>query len=190
MNDIKKIAIFASHNASSLEPIYNAIQEKTLNISIEILISNNTNAFALQKAKELNIKSKVINSKKYENVDERIYKTLKENSCQYIFLAGYMKKISSLLTNNFIIINSHPSLLPLYGGAGMYGRFVHEAVLKNNEKFTGVSIHYVNEHYDQGKILLQEKLEILPNEKIDSLEQRVKKLEAVLIIKTLKLCLK
>ena len=105
-------------------------------------------------------------------------------------LSGYMKKLSSNIVNNFTVINTHPSLLPLYGGIGMYGKYVHEAVIKNKEQKSGVSVHYVNEHYDDGKIILQEELILNENENAQSLENKIKELEKETIVKALKICLK
>ncbi len=190
MNKRTKFAIFASYNASNLDPVYEAMNNNSLNIDIKILITNNTNANALNKAKKYDIDSKVINEKTTSNVDDEIYNTLKQYDCQYVILMGYMKKLSSFITNNFIIINSHPSLLPLYGGAGMYGRFVHEAVLKNNEKKSGISVHYVNEHYDEGELILQESLDVFSDDTVDTLEQKVKLLESNIIVKAIQICLK
>jgi len=190
MNKKNNIAIFASRNASNLEPLYNAIKNNTINANIKLVLSNNTNAPALQKAKNLGINTIVINSKISQNISQDIYDELIKYDCKYIVLSGYMKKIDSLITNSFTILNTHPALLPSYGGAGMYGRYVHEAVIKNNEKYSGTTVHYVNENYDEGKIILQEKIELSKNETVDTLELKIKELEKVSIIKALKLCLK
>ena len=190
MNKINNIAIFASKNASNLEPIYNAINNNILNAKIKLLLSNNTNAPAIQKAKKLNINTSIINSKNSNNIAQDIYNELIKYDCKYIVLSGYMKKLDSLITNNFIVINTHPALLPSYGGEGMYGRYVHEAVIKNNEQYSGTTVHYVNENYDEGKIILQEKIKLHKDETIDTLEEKVKNLEKIAIIKALKLCLK
>ena len=190
MNTTNNLAILASRSASNLETIYEASKNNLLNIDIKLLISNNTNSIALQKANKLGIKNCLINSKNSLNEQEDIYNLLKKNDCKYIILSGYMKKLDSIITDNFIVINTHPALLPLYGGAGMYGRHVHEAVINNNEKYSGTTVHYVNENYDEGKIILQEKVELSSDETIDSLEQKIKDLEKIAIIKALKLCLK
>lgn len=184
------IAILSSHNGSGFETLYLAAQNNVLAININLVISNNTNAVVLQKAKKYNIDNYVVNSKTSQNVDDTIYKLLKESKCEYIFLSGYMKKISSKLTDNFKIINSHPSLLPKYGGEGMYGRFVHEAVVKNNEKVSGVTIHEVNENYDDGEIILQRELLLSDGETPESLETKIKELEKVAIVEGFKQCLK
>jgi phosphoribosylglycinamide formyltransferase-1 len=190
MKNNNNLAILASGNASNLEPIFNAIKNNKLDLNIKLLISNNTNSIALQKANKFEITNYLINNNNSSNVNKAIYKLLKEHNCQYVLLSGYMKKLDSLITNNFIVINTHPALLPSYGGAGMYGRYVHKAVINNNEKYSGITIHYVNENYDEGKIILQEQIELSKNESVNSLEQKVKDLEKVAIIKALDLCLK
>lgn len=177
-----KIAILASHNGSGFDTLYNAYKNKELDIEIVLIISNNKNAKVLQKANDANIKNIVVNNKLYENRDKTIYNLLKEARCDMVFLSGYMKKISPILTNNFRIINSHPSLLPLYGGSGMYGTYVHEAVISNKETISGVTIHEVDENYDEGKIIEQQSLKIDTNETVQSLEKRIKELEKTAII--------
>ncbi len=176
------IAILASHNGNGFDALYEAKKNKTLNIDIPIIISNNTDAAILQKAQQYGIENYIVNNKLYENPDQKIYELIKAKKCHYIFLSGYMKKISSLLTDNFKTFNAHPSLLPKYGGSGMYGRFVHEAVIKNKEIKSGVTIHMVNENYDEGQIILQKSLEIDTNDTPQSLEEKIKKLEKKAII--------
>ncbi len=190
MNKKTNIAIFASRNGSNLEPIQKAIKQNKLNANIVLLISNNTNAPVLLKAEQLNINTKVINSKNSSDITKDIYTELIKYDCKYIVLSGYMKKIDSLITNNFTILNTHPALLPSYGGAGMYGKYVHEAVIKNKEQYSGATVHYVNENYDEGKIILQEKLLLDIDETVDSLENKVKELEKKLIVQALQICLK
>ena len=183
------LAILASHNGSGFDAIYEAIKSSILPLRVEIIISNNSDANILKKADTYAIKHSVVNAKTDTNPDEKIYELLKKYQCTHVFLAGYMKKLSPLLTNNFTIINSHPALLPKFGGSGMYGRFVHEAVIKNKELKSGVTIHEVNEFYDEGKILLQKELPIEPNETVDSLEEKIKKLEKIAIVEALQQCL-
>lgn len=182
-----KIAILASHNGSGFDTIYESAKE--LNISIELLISNNSNSLAIENAQKREIENYVINSKTSSNPDEKIYNLIKSKDCSIVYLSGYMKKISSDITNNFKVINSHPSLLPKYGGKGMYGRFVHEAVIKNKDNVSGCTLHYVNEIYDDGEIILQNKINLDDQESVESLEKKIKKLEAKTIIEGLKKCL-
>jgi phosphoribosylglycinamide formyltransferase 1 len=184
------IAILASHNGSGFDAIRDAIGSKDLRAKTPLLISNNANSMALKKAARYGIDNFVVNSKTHANADEEIYRLLKKYDCYLVFLSGYMKKLSPLLTSNFTIINSHPSLLPKHGGEGMYGRFVHEAVVKNGESESGVTIHEVNEHYDDGKILLQKEIALSDDETVDTLESKIKSLEKIAIVEALRQCLK
>ena len=184
---IKKIGILASYNGSGFETIQKAIIDKKLNAKIVVVITNNTNAGVLQKAESYDIPNFIINDKRYpgQDIDDKITRLLLEFGCDYIFLSGYMKKIESKLLQAFPnkIINTHPAILPsIYGGKGMYGRFVHEAVIKNGEKKSGVTIHYVNEVYDEGEKILVKELELDKNETVESLENKIKDLESIAII--------
>ena len=187
---MRNIGILASHNGSGFSSIYEAILDKELDLDIKIVISNNTNAVALQKATSYGLQNSLVNSKTDEDPDEIIYQLLKESQCEYIFLSGYMKKLSTKITENFKVINSHPSLLPHYGGVGMYGRFVHEAVIRDKQKKSGVTIHEVSSIYDEGTIIHQESLALSDDETVESLELRIKELEKETIINGLKICLK
>ncbi|PRM98836.1 phosphoribosylglycinamide formyltransferase [Aliarcobacter cryaerophilus] len=184
---MKKIGILASYNGSGFETIQKAIESGILNAKVEVIITNNSNAGVLEKASKYGIKSFVINKNLFpnENLDLKIAQTLKEFECDYIFLSGYMKKIEENLLKTFPnkIINTHPAILPsIYGGAGMYGSFVHEAVIKNGEKKSGVTIHYVNENYDEGEKILIKELELEKDETAQSLENRIKELEKTAIV--------
>lgn len=185
-----KLALFASHNGSVLEPLLEAIKERELSLELSLIISNNTHAAVLTKAKKYAITHALINTKTTQNPDQKLYELLQEHKIEIILLAGYMKKLPALITENFFVINSHPALLPKYGGKGMYGRFVHEAVIQNAEQESGVTIHCVNEEYDKGAIILQKKLSLAEDETVQTLEQKIKELEKSALIEALKLCLK
>lgn len=184
------LAVLASHNGSILDTIHKNILNKTINFNISVIITNNSNANVIQKAKNLNIPCIVINSKTYpnQNLDNTIKEILNQYKTDYILLAGYMKKIGIDIIKAYPnrIINSHPALLPKYGGEGMYGRFVHEAVISNKEKESGVTIHFVDDDYDSGDIILQKKLTIDKNWDVVTLEENIKQLEQIAIIETLK----
>jgi len=185
-----KLALLASHNGSALDAIYNAISAGELqNLELSLIISNNSDAKVLQKAAAYGIPLKYINAKTDANPDEALFEALQKESIDIIFLAGYMKKIAAKITQNFKIINSHPALLPKFGGTGMYGRHVHEAVIANNETLSGVTIHEVNENYDEGAIILQKSLTLHADETVESLEKRIKELEKKAIIEGLLKCL-
>ena len=188
---MKRIGILASYNGSGFLTIQKAIEEKILDAQVIIVVSNNSNANVLKSADDLNIPNFIINDKKFpnENIDEKIANLFKEFKCDYIFCSGYMKMIGTNLISEFEekIVNTHPALLPSkYGGKGMYGRFVHEAIIKNSESKSGVTIHFVNEKYDDGKIILKKELEIRKDETVDSLEDRIKDLENIAIVEAFK----
>lgn len=187
---MKNIAILSSHNGSGLDTLHNACLQNILDIDIKLVISNNTNAPVREKAKNYNIPDYLVNAKTDSNVDEKIFNLLKESKCEYVFLAGYMKKLSPKITQNFKVLNSHPSLLPKYGGAGMYGSLVHEAVIQNNETVSGVTVHEVNENYDEGKVILQKELLISEDDTAQTLETKIKDLEKRVIVEAFELCLK
>ncbi len=186
-----KIGILASYNGSGFETIQKAINEKILDAKVVVVITNNSNAGVLEKAESYNIPYFVINDKRYpgQDIDDKISRLLLEFGCDYIFLSGYMKKIESKLLSAFPnkIINTHPAILPSqYGGKGMYGRFVHQAIIENKEKKSGVTIHYVNEVYDEGEKILVKELLLDENETVDSLENRIKELEKEAIVEAFK----
>ena len=188
---MKKIGILASYNGSGFETIQKAIETGILNAKVEVIITNNSNAGVLEKASKYGIKSFVINKNLFpnENLDLKISQILKEYGCDYIFLSGFMKKIEDNMLKTFEnkIINTHPAILPsIYGGAGMYGHFVHEAVVKNGEKKSGVTIHYVNENYDEGEKILIKELLLDENETAQTLENKIKELEKIAIVEAFK----
>ncbi|MEA1914727.1 MAG: phosphoribosylglycinamide formyltransferase [Campylobacterota bacterium] len=183
---IINIGILASHNGSGFDALYQACQNNSLNAKISVVISNNTNATVLQKAKNNFIANFLINDTTcpHKDISQNILKILKEHECDYIFLSGYMKKIDPLIIEFYEkkIFNAHPSLLPKFGGAGMYGRSVHEAVIASNEKISGVTIHEVSQNYDEGKIVLQKQLTVNKDDTAESLENKIKALEKRAIV--------
>ena len=187
---MKKLAILASYNGSVLEPILEAIKDKKLPLEVTLIISNNANATVLTKAKKYQIPHALINTQTSKDPDSALFDILEKESINIVLLAGYMKKIPAALTQSFFILNSHPALLPNYGGKGMYGRHVHEAVINNREKESGITVHRVNEAYDEGAIILQKSCFLSEDETVASLEEKVKKLEKEAVIEALELCLK
>jgi len=183
---MKRIGILSSHNGSGFDTILEACENKILDAQVVLVISNNQNAKVLEKASNKDVPNFVINAKKYpnENLDEKITNLMLEFKIDYIFLSGYMKKIEKNLLKNFPnkIINSHPALLPKFGGSGMYGRFVHEAVIESKETKSGCTIHYVNENYDEGEYILQKSITLLQDEKVETLEEKIKELEKTAVV--------
>ncbi|MGB5920367.1 phosphoribosylglycinamide formyltransferase [Arcobacter sp.] len=187
---MKRIGILSSHNGSGFDTLLEACENKTINAQVILVISNNQEAKVLQKASLSHVPNFVVNAKKYpdENLDEKITKLMLEFKVDYIFLSGYMKKIEENLLKSFPnkIINSHPALLPKFGGKGMYGRFVHESVIKEKQKESGCTIHFVNENYDEGKYIIQEKISLSSDESVETLEDKIKDLEKKAIVKAFK----
>lgn len=183
---MKKIGILSSHNGSGYTILDKACQDGLLDAKVSVVISNNSDANVLKNATKNKTPNFVVNQKLFpnENLDKKITDLLLEYDCDYIFLSGYMKKLESNLISNFEnkIINSHPALLPKFGGKGMYGRFVHEAVIEAKETTSGVTIHFVNEEYDEGEYILQKSLEVKQDCSVEKLESAIKKLEATAIV--------
>src|SRR5690606_36759730 len=131
----------------------------------------------LNRAKKMDVPAQIITKK--QNDEGILLQKMKEMNPDLIVLAGYLLLFPSEIIKNFPnkIINIHPALLPKYGGKGMYGNFVHEAVIANKETETGITIHYVSEHYDQGAIILQAKTSIAENDTSEDVAQKVHQLE-------------
>ena len=180
---LKNYAVLASGNGTTLQAIIDAIKEKKLDGEIKIVISNTSDAYALERAKKDNIKAYILND--YKDEDE-LYNVLKESNVDLVILAGYLKLIPIKVIKEFTIINTHPALLPKYGGKGMYGMNVHRAVVENHEKETGATLHFVNEEYDKGKIISQIKVEVLENDTPEDVSKKVQSSEKIQLINVLK----
>jgi phosphoribosylglycinamide formyltransferase 1 len=174
---MNKIAIFASGSGTNAENIIKFCKENK-KIEISIVFSNNKNAYVIQRAINHNIKYYVFSRPEFYS-SQNILKTLKEQKIDFIVLAGFLWLIPEYLIDTYPnkIINIHPALLPKYGGKGMYGMNVHKAVKENNEKETGITIHYVNKEYDKGDIIFQAKCEILPEDTPEAIAKKVHELE-------------
>lgn len=174
---MKHIAIFASGTGSNAEAIFNHFANSNV-AKVKMLVCNKPGALVIEKAKSKNIPHYIIENKQKLEADEFINFLLNEK-IDLIVLAGFLLLIPQKLIQAFEkkIINIHPSLLPKYGGKGMYGKNVHEAVLLNKENESGITIHYVNENFDEGEIINQVKCEIEINETVDSLQKKINRLE-------------
>lgn len=172
-----RLAIFASGNGSNSEAIMKYFQNHA-GIEVTALLTNNAGAFVLERAKKFNVPSRVFDKNQFRESEE-VIKWLAENKITHIILAGFLLLIPEKLIKAFPdrIINIHPSLLPKFGGKGMYGSKVHEAVVAAGEKETGITIHLVNEHYDEGKVLAQFKCSVSANDDVKSTAEKVLQLE-------------
>lgn len=173
------LVIFASGNGSTLQSIIDNINEGKLRAQINLVVSDNKNAYALKRAKQSNIDTYIIESKDLNDIDKELSTVLENYEVDLIVLAGYLKMIGPKLIENYTIINTHPSLLPKYGGKGMYGMNVHKAVVEAKEKFTGPTVHFVNNEYDRGEIISQTKIEILPEDTAEDVSEKVQAIEKI-----------
>jgi len=172
-----QIAIFASGNGTNAENIISHLKNiSTINVSL--IVSDKENAGIHDVAFKNKIPIFVI-PKSDINIGDEILRHLKSHQIDFIVLAGYLKKIPVNILRAYErnVINIHPALLPKYGGKGMYGKHVHEAVIENKETESGMTIHYVDEIYDNGEIILQEKCSISENDTADTLAEKIHQLE-------------
>lgn len=172
----KKLVIFASGAGSNALNIIKYFKNDN-NVDVQAVFCNNINAKVLDKAKAEKVDTFVFDKQALNN--DIVLKKLQNLAPDMIVLAGFLLKIPDFIISEFEdkIINLHPSLLPKYGGKGMYGDFVHRKVLENNESETGISIHYVNPIYDDGKIIAQFKTSLTPDESLDTIKAKIKNLE-------------
>ena len=179
---LTRIAVFASGTGSNFINIVDKISQFKLNAEVVLLISNNPGSGSVKFAIKNNINVEIINKfrcKEENNINLKYKLSLKENKIDLILLAGFMKKIPVDIIKIYEnkILNIHPSLLPDYGGKGFYGINVHNAVFNSKEKFSGATVHYVNEKYDKGPILIQKKIDIQDCSSPDEIATEVLKVE-------------
>ena len=177
-----KLGVLASGNGTDLSAIYKEMDEgKMPGIEVALVISNVETAPVLERARARKIKSVFVDpkGKSKEKYDQELVVLMKEANVDLVCLIGYMKILTPVFVGAFPrhIINVHPALLPKYGGNGWYGMKVHEAVLANGEKESGMTIHYVDIGVDSGAMILQEKVAIEPGETPESLKAKVQELE-------------
>jgi len=174
---MKRIVIFASGSGSNAENLINYFNDNGL-ASVVLVLTNNPKAKVLERAKRLNISAISFNRIAFIETDY-VLNILIASKPDLIILAGFLWKFPDKILNEFPnkVINIHPALLPKYGGKGMYGMHVHEAVVKNNEIETGISIHYVNEHYDEGAIIFQAKCNVDPDDSAQDVAGKIHELE-------------
>jgi phosphoribosylglycinamide formyltransferase 1 len=172
---MKKIAIFASGSGSNAENIALYFASRK-NLNIECIYSNKKDAYVLERAKKLNIPTYVFTREDFYQ-STRVIDHLKALNIDAIVLAGFLWLIPQNLIEFCPIINIHPALLPKYGGKGMYGDKVHQAVVANKEKESGITIHYVDENYDEGQIIFQAKCAVELTDTPDDVARKVHQLE-------------
>ena len=171
-----RIAVFASGNGTNAENIIKYFA-KSAKAKVVLVLSNNKDAKILERAKHLNINTLLFNKKDLYGSDKLL--NIVKEQVDFIVLAGFLWKIPNTIIKLFPnkIINIHPALLPKYGGKGMYGMHVHKAVKDNNEKETGITIHFVNENYDEGAIIFQKKTVIIRSDTPTQIAKKIHALE-------------
>ncbi len=176
---MKKLAVLVSGGGSNLQSIINETKNGILKdiAEVVVVISNNPDAYGLTRAKNENIKAIALDYKNMDkqDYDNQMYDLIKESGADIICLAGYLKKVSDKIVKDYKsrILNIHPALLPKFGGKGMYGHFVHEAVVKAKEKKSGPTVHYVDENYDTGSIIIQKEVPVYETDTAEDVAKRV-----------------
>ena len=173
----KHIAIFASGSGSNAENIIQYFSNSS-NVKVSLLICNKHNAYVLERVKKFDIESQIITREDLQR-PEYVLSILKNKHIDFIVLAGFLLQIPLYIIENYpkSIINIHPALLPRFGGKGMYGNNVHQAVIDAGETQTGITIHYINEHYDEGEYIAQYTCPVFPDDTPETVATRVHELE-------------
>jgi phosphoribosylglycinamide formyltransferase-1 len=173
----KRIVIFASGNGTNTQNVIQYFQHGEI-AEVILVLSNKKDAKVLERSKNLNVNT-ISFTKEELNSEKGVLQQLKEAQPDLIVLAGFLLKFPDSILKAFPnkVINIHPALLPKYGGKGMYGRFVHEAILANKELETGITIHYVNENYDEGTVIFQKSVAISENDTPEMVAAKVHELE-------------
>ena len=174
---MKRIVIFASGSGSNAENLIKFFQNRD-NASVIQVLTNNPHAKVLDRCKKLKVSALSFNKIAFTETED-VLNILKANTPDLIILAGFLWKFPENILKYFPnkVINVHPALLPKFGGKGMYGMHVHQAVIDNKESETGITIHYVNENYDEGAIIFQEKCKVLASDAAQDVADKIHKLE-------------
>lgn len=180
---MKKIAIFASGSGTNAEAIIrhfnggSSAEDRAAGRSdgagvgtVELLLSNNKDAYALVRAQQAGVSTHCFTAAELRNNPQAVLDVLREHDIDFIVLAGFMLLVPKLLVDNFQgrIVNIHPALLPLHGGRGMYGHHVHRAVIADGDAESGITIHFVNEKYDQGDVIFQARCAVTDDDRADA----------------------
>jgi phosphoribosylglycinamide formyltransferase-1 len=182
------ISFLTSHGGSSMRYIIDKIKSGNLDAKLGIIIINNSDSEALKWTQQRGYNYKIINATTSKCEDEDIKNILLNANSDLVVLSGYMKKIGDITLSSFggKILNIHPALLPKFGGEGMYGDNIHKAVIKAKEIESGATVHFVDQGYDTGDIINQQKIRISPNETYQSLREKIKVIEPKLYFDTIK----
>lgn len=185
-----RLAVLASHEGTTLQAVIDACQTKTLNACVALVVSNNSTSGALTRAKNARVKTAHISGKTHASeahADTALLAALDEAEVDWVLLLGYMKKLGEKTLAQYAgrILNTHPALLPKFGGRGFYGRKVHEAVMASGDTESGATVHHVDTDYDTGPILAQIRVALTAHDTVEELEAKVKAAEKELLVNTL-----
>lgn len=185
-----RIGVLASGQGTNLQAIIDACGTRELSAEVALVISNNSGSYALERARRANIPARHVSTRTHPEagaLDLAIKGLLELYGVELVVLAGYMRKLECETLRAFVgrIINTHPSLLPDFGGKGMYGMRVHEAVIGAGRKESGISVHVVDEDYDTGLVLAQRRVEIVPGDNAETLSERMRPIENEFLVETL-----
>ncbi len=181
------ITVFASHGGSDMQAIIDGCKSKKIKATVVAVIGNNADSLAMERAQREGIDHYCLSHKEINDQAElshRMLEIIEAHKTDMIFLAGYMRKLDDVILKKYEnrVFNIHPALLPKYGGQGMYGIHVHEAVIRAGEKVSGVTIHRVNEQYDSGDIIAQTEVPVLEGDTAEILAERVLKREHAFLV--------
>jgi phosphoribosylglycinamide formyltransferase-1 len=185
-----RLAIFASHAGTTAQAVIDAMRTGRIAGEAVLLVCNNPDAPVLERASEAGIPTAVLNSRSHPDpaaLDAAILAAVSERDATHILLAGYMKKLgpATVAAYEGRVFNSHPALLPAFGGQGMYGDRVHEAVLRSGAASSGATVHRVTNDYDAGEIVRQVEVPVLAGDDVSSLGERVRAAERELVVEAL-----
>jgi phosphoribosylglycinamide formyltransferase-1 len=193
--DRVRIGVLVSGGGTNLQALIDACQEGKINGQVVLVISNREDAYALERASQKGIRNKFVSPSSFrgEDYDRRLVELLEQEEVQLVVLAGYLRVLSPAFIDRFRnrIINIHPSLIPKFCGKGFYGERVHRAVLESGVEQTGATVHMVDEGTDTGPIILQEKVPVMEEDTVESLQKRVLQVEHRILVKAVgEMCLK
>ncbi len=185
-----RLAVLASHQGTTLQAVLDACQQNILEATVAVVVSNNSRSGAMQRARAAGVVTVHISGKTHNDEDAAdiaLLQALQNAKADWVLLLGYMKKLGPRTLNAYggRILNTHPALLPKFGGKGFFGRKVHEAVLAAGESESGATVHLVDTDYDTGPILSQIRVPVLTSDTVEDLEERVKQAEHKLLIECL-----
>jgi len=190
IGEVLNIAVFASHNGSNLQAIIDACRLGEIKANVCVVLSNNSDSRALQRAADAGIDSFHVSAKALgseEALDAEIVKILASHNTDIIFLAGYLKRIGACILNKYHnrVFNIHPALLPKYGGKGMFGMNVHRAVIAAREPVSGITIHRASQEYDEGEVVAQTTIIVSPSDTAETLAEKILVREHTFIVEVI-----